>query len=85
MFFKKIVVIIPECKLGESISNRSQVNLKKDVQIKTGVDRFKGTMRVIPSDSPFSIVALHYSFSRSKYFHLLIAPIEGFITLIGVR
>ena len=25
---------------------------------------------------------VHYSFSRSKYFHLLIAPIEGFITLI---
>ena len=25
----------------------------------------------------------HYSFSRLKYFHLLIAPIEGFITLIG--
>ena len=25
----------------------------------------------------------HYSFSRSKYFHLLIAPIEGFIILIG--
>ena len=24
----------------------------------------------------------HYSFSRSKYFHLLIAPIEGFISLI---
>ena len=23
----------------------------------------------------------HHSFSRSKYFHLLIAPIEGFITL----
>ena len=26
----------------------------------------------------------HYSFSRSKYFHLLIAPIEGFISLIGL-
>ena len=25
----------------------------------------------------------HYSFSGGKYFHLLIAPIEGFITLIG--
>ena len=25
----------------------------------------------------------HYSFSRSKYFPLMIAPIEGFITLIG--
>jgi len=25
----------------------------------------------------------HYSFSKSQYFHLLIAPIEGFITLIG--
>ena len=25
----------------------------------------------------------HYGFSRSTYFHLLIAPIEGFITLIG--
>ena len=25
----------------------------------------------------------HYNFSRSKYFHLLKAPIEGFITLIG--
>ena len=24
----------------------------------------------------------HYSLSRSKYFHLLLAPIEGFITLI---
>ena len=24
----------------------------------------------------------HYSFSRNKYFHLLIAPNEGFITLI---
>jgi len=23
------------------------------------------------------------SFRRSKYFHLLLAPIEGFITLIG--
>ena len=23
---------------------------------------------------------MHYSFSRSKYFHLLIAPIEGFIS-----
>ena len=28
-------------------------------------------------------VVYHYSFSRSKYFHLLKAPIEGFITLIG--
>ena len=26
---------------------------------------------------------IHYSFSRSKYFHLLRAPIKGFITLIG--
>ena len=26
---------------------------------------------------------VHHSLSRSKYFHLLIAPIEGFITLIG--
>ena len=25
----------------------------------------------------------HYSFSGSKYFPLMIAPIEGFITLIG--
>ena len=25
----------------------------------------------------------HYSFSRSKYFHLLLAPIKGFISLIG--
>ena len=25
---------------------------------------------------------MHYSFSRSKYFHLLIAPIEGFGTLL---
>ena len=25
---------------------------------------------------------MHYSFSRSKYFHLLIAPIEGFVTLL---
>ena len=25
----------------------------------------------------------HYSFSRMKYFHLLIAPIKGFIYLIG--
>ena len=25
----------------------------------------------------------HYSFSRSKYSHLLISPIKGFITFIG--
>ena len=25
----------------------------------------------------------HFSFSRSKYFHLLIVPIQGFRTLIG--
>ena len=31
----------------------------------------------------FKIFPYHHSFSRSKYFHLLIAPIEGDITLIG--
>ena len=31
----------------------------------------------------YSNKPINYSFSRSKYFHLLIAPIEGFITLIG--
>jgi len=28
-------------------------------------------------------IKILYSFGISKYFHLLIAPIEGFITLIG--
>ena len=30
----------------------------------------------------YVVCALHYIFSRSKYFHLMIAPLEGFITLI---
>jgi len=30
----------------------------------------------------YSYVAWPFSFSRSKYFHLLIAAIEGFITLL---
>ena len=34
------------------------------------------------SCQPF-IYSYHHSFSRSKYFHLLIIPIEGCITLIG--
>ena len=25
----------------------------------------------------------HFSFSRSKYFHLLIAQMEGYVSLIG--
>ena len=27
--------------------------------------------------------SVYYSFSRREYFHLLLAPIEGFIALIG--
>ena len=45
---------------------------------------FKGTVDVISRDPPsLDRWTTHYRFIRSKYFHLLIAPIEGFITLIG--
>jgi len=51
--------------------------------------RLESTVQYIPvyfmyRDKQYSInTDYHHSFSRSKYFHLLIAPIEGFITLIG--
>ena len=31
----------------------------------------------------FVVKGINYSFSRSKYFHLLLEPIKGFISLIG--
>ena len=37
-------------------------------------------MEVVCIDNTW--IQTHYGFSRSKYFHLLIAPIEGFINLI---
>ena len=42
-------------------------------------DRFSFRRHRKFSDRYFS----HYSFSRGEYFHFLLAPIEGFITLIG--
>ena len=43
----------------------------------------KGVMFEIPN-VPFTCFTMeHYCFSRSKYFHLLIEPTEGFISLIG--
>ena len=37
---------------------------------------------LIPISFQSSVIE-HYSFNRRKYFHLLIAPSKGFISLIG--
>ena len=71
-----------KCNYGKRIYGKS-IMANKTEPVQYSIPNVQ-TMDDTPKNQAFNeyCTDLHYSFNRSKYYHLLIAPIEGLITLI---